>query len=335
MRCSRSPENGLRSADYALRARLARTGHAGCPAGCVVFDSSVIFTSLDAMIEGFLARLPYVVVGLIVLLVFFLAGRFLRATLRLAGDRTQLDPLLARLLGSLAALALSVLGLLIAAVIVFPTFRPGDLLAGLGITSVALGFAFKDILQNWLAGVFILWRRPFQIGDEIRTRDCEGSVEAINVRSTILRTYDGERLVVPNSDVYTHAVLVRTAGAHRRVRMTVGVGYLDSLDEARAVLKRVLAETKGVLENPGPWVYVSELAPSEVKFAIYFWTAPQQANVLEVSDRVTTGIKKALDDAGIDIPYPHTVVLFHDATGSRPGDRIESAPPAAAREQSS
>ena len=293
-----------------------------------MFDSSVIVTSIDAMVEGLFARLPYVVVGLIVWLAFFLAGRFVRATLRVAGDRTQLDPLLARLLGSLGSLTLSVLGLLIAAVIVFPTFRPGDLLAGLGITSVALGFAFKDILQNWLAGVFILWRRPFEIGDEIRTRDCEGRVEAINVRSTILRTYDGERLVVPNSDVYTHAVLVRTAGAHRRVRMTVGVGYGDSIEEARAVLHRVLADTEGVLDDPGPWVYVSELAPSEVKFAVYFWTAPEQANVLEVSDRVTAGIKKALDDAGIDIPYPHTVVLFHDATGSRPGDSTDASPAA-------
>ena len=240
--------------------------------------------------------------------------------MQLAGARTQLDPLLARLLGSLASVAMSALGLLIAAVVVFPTFRPGDLLAGLGITSVALGFAFKDILQNWLAGVFILWRRPFQIGDEIRTRDHEGRVEEINVRATVLRTFDGERLVVPNSDVYTNAVLVKTACTSRRVRITVGVGYLDDLEQARAVLRRVVEETEGVLRDPGPWVHVLELAPSEVKFAVYFWATPAQANVLAVTDRVVTGVKQALDEAGIDIPYPHRVVLFHDATGSRPGD---------------
>jgi small conductance mechanosensitive channel len=289
-----------------------------------LIDSAVILASIEAMIEGLLARFPYVVVGLIVWLLFFIAGRIVRGTMRLAGDRTQLDPLLARLLGSLASVALSILGLLIAAVVVFPTFRPGDLLAGLGITSVALGFAFKDILQNWLAGVFILWRRPFHIGDEIRTRDYEGRVESINVRSTILRTYAGERLVVPNSDVYTHAVLVRTACESRRVRFTVGVGYLDSLEEARAVLRRVLEETEGVLREPKPWVHVLELAASEVKFAVYFWVRPEQANALAVSDRVATRIKTALDDAGIDIPYPHTVVLFHDATGSRPGDRAHA-----------
>jgi small conductance mechanosensitive channel len=75
-----------------------------------------------------------------------------------------------------------------------------------------------------------------------------------------------------------------------------------------------------VLDDPGPWVYVGELAPSSVNFNVYFWTNSEQANVLAVSDRVATGIKLALDKAGIDIPYPHTVVLFHDATGTRKGD---------------
>jgi small-conductance mechanosensitive channel len=273
------------------------------------------------MAEAFLARLPYIAVGVLVWLVFYIAGRIVRGAFRLAGDRTRLDPILARLLGRLAALALSFLGLLIGAVVVFPTFRPGDLVAGLGITSIALGFAFKDILQNWLAGVFILWRRPFHIGDEIRTRDHEGKVEAINVRSTVIRTYDGERVIVPNAEVYTNPVLVKTACDSRRVRMTVGVGYLDGIDEARAVLRRVVEETEGVLRQPEPWVHVLELAPSDVRFAVYFWARPEQANVLAVSDRVITGIKKALDAAGIDIPYPHSVILFHDVTGDKPGDR--------------
>ena len=262
------------------------------------------------MLDAALARVPYVAVGAVVWLVFYIAGRTMRGALRLAGDRTQLDPLLARLLGSLASVGMGLLGLLVAAVVVFPTFRPGDLLAGVGITSIALGFAFKDILQNWLAGVFILWRRPFHVGDEIRTRDHEGRVEAINVRSTFLRTYDGERLVVPNSDVYTSAVLVRTACASRRVRVSVGIGYRDSIEHARGVLRRVLEETEGVLEEPGPWIHVVELAPSDVKFTIYFWTRPEQSNVLAVSDRVVTGVKQALDAAGIDIPYPHRVVLL-------------------------
>ena len=227
---------------------------------------------------------------------------------------------LADLLGRLASFVVIVLGLFVAAVVIFPAFKPGDLVTGLGITSVAIGFAFKDVLQNFFAGILILWRRPFVVGDQIRTKDYEGTVEEITVRSTRLKTYDGERAVLPNGDVYTNAILVRTAYDKRRIRFTVGIGYPDSIEEARETIKSVLRETEGVLADPGPWVYVTELAPSSVNFSVYFWVQSEQANVLEVSDRVATGIKLALDRAGIDMPFPHTVVLFHDATGSRGGD---------------
>jgi small-conductance mechanosensitive channel len=212
--------------------------------------------------------------------------------------------------------------LFVAAVVIFPAFKPGDLVTGLGITSVAIGFAFKDVLQNFFAGILILWRRPFIVGDQIRTREYEGTVEEITVRSTRLRTYDGERAVLPNGDVYTNAILVRTAYDKRRVKFTVGIGYPDSIEEARTTIKRVLNETEGVLPDPVPWVHVTELAPSSVNFTVYFWVHSEQAKVLEVSDRVATGIKQALDTAGIDMPFPHTVVLFHDATGTRDGDVV-------------
>jgi small-conductance mechanosensitive channel len=202
--------------------------------------------------------------------------------------------------------------------------QTGRFVAGFGITTVAIDFAFKDILQNFFAGILILWRRPFVVGDQIRTLDYEGTVEDINIRSTRLKTYDGERVVLPNDDVYTHAILVRTAYDKRRVRFTVGIGYPDSIEAARATIHRVLAATEGVMPDPGPWVYVAELAPSSVNFNIYFWVSSEQANVLRVSDAVATRIKLALDEAGIDMPFPHQVVLFHDATGTRQGD-IEQA----------
>ena len=104
------------------------------------------------------------------------------------------------------------------------------------------------------------------------------------------------------------------------MKFSVGIGYLDDIESGRKAFARVLQNTQGVLRDPGPWVYVSELAPSSVNFVVYFWVQAKQASVLEVSDRVATGIKYSLDEAGIDIPYPHTVVLFHDTTGTPDGD---------------
>ncbi len=284
------------------------------------FDAGIVWRTLAGLGESVLARVPYILIALLVFGGFLVAARVVRRVVRAAGQRTRLDVTLADLLGRLASFVLSVLGLFVAAVVIFPAFKPGDLVAGLGITSVAIGFAFKDVLQNFFAGVLILWRRPFVVGDQIKTKEYEGTVEEITVRSTRLKTYDGERAVLPNGDVYTSAILVRTAYDKRRVRFTVGIGYPDSIEEARGAIHRALRETEGVLGDPGPWVYVTELAPSSVNFTVYFWVESQQANVLAVSDRVATAVKLALDAAQIDMPFPHTVVLFHDATGSRDGD---------------
>jgi small-conductance mechanosensitive channel len=273
------------------------------------FDPDVVWQVFAQLGTRFLAHLPYLILGVIVFLVFVVVARILKRVLLMAGRRTRLDLTLADLLGRLTSAFTMVLGLFVAAVVIFPTFNPGDLIAGLGITTVVIGFAFKDVLQNFFAGILILWRRPFIVGDEIKVGNYEGTVEEITTRSTRVKTYDGERAVLPNGDVYTGAVLVRSAYGIRRVRISVGIGYKDSIERARSIIHQVLDQTEGVLHEPGPWVYVMELAPSSVNFNVFFWTNSRQANVLMLIDRVTSGIKLGLDEAGIDIPYPHTVVL--------------------------
>lgn len=272
------------------------------------FDPDIVWQVFSQLTRDLLARVPYLLLGLFTFLVFFIIARILKSILTTAGRRTRLDITLAELLARLASAATIILGLFVAAVVIFPTFKPGDLIAGLGITSVAIGFAFKDVLQNFFAGILILWRRPFIVGDEIKVREFEGTVEDITTRSTRVKTYDGERAVLPNGDVYTNAVLVRSAYQSRRVRLIVGIGYQDSIESARSVIHEVLSRTEGVLRNPEAWVYVSELAPSSVNFSVFFWTNPQQANMLATTDKVITQIKLRLDAAKIDIPYPHLVV---------------------------
>jgi small-conductance mechanosensitive channel len=268
--------------------------------------------------------------GLVVFLFFLIAARVVKSILITAGQKTRLDLTLADLLGRLASAFTIILGLFVAAVIIFPTFNPGDLIAGLGITSVAIGFAFKDVLQNFFAGILILWRRPFIVGDEIKVGSYEGTVEEITTRSTRVRTYDGERAVLPNGEVYTNAVLVRTAYKSRRIRVSVGIGYQDSIETARSVINDALNNTDGVLKEPGPSIVLAELAPSSVNFNIFFWTNSRQANVLAVLDRVYTAIKSALDEAGIDIPYPHRVVLKkatdNEQAGKPGGDEANRTP---------
>ncbi len=285
------------------------------------FSLDSLWDSIQGLATSFLHQIPYLVIGIVVFLLFLIAARIVSRALRETGARTRFPINVATILGRLVSSAITILGIFVAAVVVFPAFKAGDLVTGLGITSVAIGFAFKDILQNFFAGILILWRQPFVVGDQIRSHNFEGTVEEINMRSTRITTYDGERVILPNGDVYVNPIVVLTAYPHRRVKFSVGIGYPDSIEKAREVIHRVLKTTEGVLSAPSPAVYLTELAGSSVNFTVYFWVKAEQVNVLGVSDRVATGIKLSLDAGHIDMPYPHTVLLFHDQTGTREGDR--------------
>ncbi len=268
--------------------------------------------TIDGLVDEFYSRLPYIVLGIIVLVLFWLASVVTRQLILVAARRTRLDMTLSYLLSRLASLIVIVLGVFVAAVVVFPGFDPGDLIAGLGITSIVAGLAFKEVLQNFFAGILILWRRPFIVGDDITVLGFEGTVEEINVRSTRLRTFDGERAILPNSDVYTSAVVVSTAYPNRRLKFEVGIAYSADLEAARKVIADALARIDGVLKTPEPWVYLSELGSSSVNLKTYFWIDSQATGAPTIKDRVATSIKKALDEAEIEIPFPHRVVVFQD-----------------------
>lgn len=311
-----------------LRCWLQQPGNGVDTPPFTVNDGVTLFwQTIRNFLRGSVERLPYILVGALVFLLFWLVGKVLRSVInRVAVQSHAIDDMLANLISRIVGTLVTIIGFLAACVVIFPSFKPGDIIAGLGITSVAIGFAFKDILQNFFAGLLLLWRRPFRVGDQIRVNEFEGTVEEINMRSTRLKTYDGERAILPNGDVYTSSVLVRTAFPNRRLRLLIGIGYPDAIEEARRVIHGVLSRTAGVLPEPGPWVYVTELAPSSVNLTVYFWVESPQANALAVSDRVLTGIKLALDQSGIDMPYPHTVVLLEQQPE---GPAIRSRPPLA------
>ena len=266
------------------------------------------------MVRGFITQLPYIAIGLIVMSLFVIGGRLVSFAIHKLGGRTSLDATLTELAGRLAYTIVIILGVFVSAVVIFPTFAPGDLVAGLGITSVAVGFAFKEVLQNFFAGIMILWRRPFVVGDEIMINDFEGVVDRIDTRATRLRTYDGEKAVIPNADVYTSPMIVRTAYDARRLKFVVGVGYQDDIEEARETILGAVRGAEGVLDDPEPSAFVFELAGSSVNFNVYFWIDAKKGKQNAIYNRVATGIKYALDKAGIDMPYPHSVILFHDQT---------------------
>ena len=210
-------------------------------------DFSNALDTVRSMITGLIERLPLIIVGLIVFVIAWIFARLVGSLVQRATKQRKRHSNLALVLGRLTQSFMVFIGLLLALVVVFPSFTLGGLVEILGIGGVAIGFAFRDILQNFLAGILLLLTEPFKIGDQIIVNDYEGTVEEIQTRATFIRTYDNRQVVIPNGDLFTDSVMVNTAFARRRIEYDIGIGYGDDIDQAHQLIIDVLHETDGIL----------------------------------------------------------------------------------------
>lgn len=280
------------------------------------------WNKVGGLLDGFIILLPNILLAFVVFFIFFFAARWLKILVKRLTRRHQQARNLGMVLGRLAQGIVILIGLFVALSIVIPTFKAGDLVQLLGISGVAIGFAFRDILQNFLAGILILLTEPFQINDQIVFKDFEGTVENIQTRATTIRTYDGRRIVIPNSELFTNSVTVNTAFENRRLEYDVGIGYSDDIDEAKRLMLEAIHSVDGVLKDPAPDVLVMELAESSVNIRVRWWIKPpRRADSLDARDKILTAIKNKLTAHGIDLPFPTQQILFHDQTEETDGDR--------------
>lgn len=285
-------------------------------------DPAFVLSKVEAWVVGFQRLLPNIVVALVLFAVAFAIAWGVERSFRAWSDRHDRSNLGA-VLGSFVKWMIVIFGALLALTIVIPSLNPGDLFAGLGIGSVAIGFAFKDILQNWLAGLLILIQQPFKVGDQIVVNNYEGTVEWIETRATIIAQYDGRRAIIPNATVYSNAVTVNTARPTRRSQYDVGIGYGDDIPAAREAILAAIAAVPGIEADPKPEVLVWDLAGSSVNLRMRWWTESKRTNVVHVQAAVLEAVKVALDEAGIDMPFPTQVMLFHDQSEESDGIRGE------------
>lgn len=285
-------------------------------------NPGLIFDKIDAWLDGFFKLLPNIGVAIVVFIVFWFVAKGVGALVRRVAKGRDRDSL-GEVGGSLLRWALVIVGAMLAVTIIAPTITPGDLIAGLGISSVAIGFAFKDILQNMLAGVLILLRQPFEVGDQIVSGGHEGTVEKIETRATMIKTYDGRRVVIPNSDIYTDSVVVNTAFDTRRSQYDIGIGCNDDWEAARKIMEDTCAGIEGVESDPAPETIPIELGDFANVVRLRWWTKSDRANQIHTYGRVLQAVYKALDEEGIDMPYPTQVHLFHDQTEETDGDRAK------------
>lgn len=267
--------------------------------------------------QTFLDNLPGVLLSLLLRLllaallfgVTYLLTRWTqRVVRRLAGrrpgpGRETLARALSRLVGiggfTLAVIwLLAALGVDVAAIV-----------AALGLTSVALGFALKDTIEQAITGVFLLFQQPFRVGDVIQVGEVEGIVTDIAIRTTNLRTYDGLHVLVPNNKVYQSVIINKSVLPRRRFALNVGLAYGTDLAEAQRVIAAAVSGTAGVLNDPAPAVSFETFDASSIGAVVRYWFDQTQTDGLALKTAVTQAILSATAGAGIEIPYPIQTVI--------------------------
>lgn len=286
---------------------------------------AVLEVELQQMARGAVALLPSIAIAVVIVCITAVVARIaVRVSGRLT-SRAYIRNDLKALAATLTKLVVWVVGVLLVFTILVPGFTFGGMVAGLGIGALAIGFAFQDIFENFLAGVLIMLREKMQIGDAIEADGVEGTVEKITLRETHVRQFSGELTILPNSMIFKNAVEVVTDQAQRRFQIMVGVSYDADLAHTRQVIHDAVASVDGVVAEKGAEVYAREFGASSIDFLVRWWVDTRQSSLFVVQNDVVMAIKRALDDAEIEIPYPYVTHTFAEDVPMTRSERTAAA----------
>ncbi len=306
---------GMKTADYSellvkAKGQLSRQ----------ILDSGVAFSLLQNWIEfsikwlkgNSIAIAIKIISVIIILLIFRLIASLVKRLVKRTIGREESDysNLMGNFFVSISGKMVMILGILV--VISQLGIKVTPLLAGLGIVGFIAGFALQDVLSNFASGVMILIYQPFDIGDTIEVPDVSGYVQNMNLVSTIILTYDNQKLVVPNNKIWGNIIRNIHSEPTRRVDMSFGVSYETDLDKAETVLKNILDEHELVLSNPPPRIKLHTLNDSSMDYIVRPWTKTE--HYWEVYWDITRSVKKRFDKENISIPYPQQDI--HIKTGT-------------------
>lgn len=231
--------------------------------------------------------------------------------------KKNLDESITLLLNNMSNIVLILLGIYLA----FRQFGVNllPILGGLGVLGLAVGFAAQDILANFISGITLLIDRPFSIGDWIRSDNYEGRVRGLTLRTTRIRTRNNEHVSIPNKDLAGATVINLSRGGPLRIDAPLGVAYKTDIEQARQVLLKVAESFEEIITRPAPVVLVEALGDSSIDLLIRFWIDPDDISTYPaLRMRLLEAAKKALDNAGIEIPFPHMQLHIDGANGLQP-----------------
>jgi small conductance mechanosensitive channel len=275
-----------------------------------MWDLSPAWSGLKGLWRDVLRSLPLLFLGLLIMGLSvgagLLAARKARSMLR---HRIQ-----AHLLRNVMAGGIGVMVFLVGTYIVLRVSGLTQLaltvVGGTGLVGLAVGIAFRDITENFLASIFLSMQRPFETGDLVEVSGVTGFVQQLNVRTTILMALDGNLVQIPNASVYKSNLRNFTTNSNRRDHFDVGIGYDDSITEAQGIALHVLTEHPAVLSEPEPWVLADSLGKATVNLRVYFWINGREHSLAKVRSSLIRQLKRAFQKHGISMPDEAREVVF-------------------------
>ncbi|NCD19595.1 MAG: mechanosensitive ion channel [Actinobacteria bacterium] len=251
--------------------------------------------------------------GLLVLLVGFAVGLLAQFVLQRYWKWRRRSPSFASVFATLAKWTAVIIAAGAALTVAFPSVEPVNVLGGLGIVSIAAGIAFQQVLGNLFAGVILLTREPFRGGDQVAIGDVRGTIVRTNLRETEIRTFDGRRVIIPNSVIHDGVITVQTGYEKVRTSVDIGVAYGTDLEVARDLAVRTMTDVPGVVADPAPQALVTGLGAITIDIELRFWSGALRLETLETRDRVIQAILREFDAAGIEMPSPTSAVVVREA----------------------
>ncbi|WP_209400480.1 mechanosensitive ion channel family protein [Pseudozobellia sp. WGM2] len=280
---------------------------------------TTITESLVSFYDRFIEQLPGIGMGILIIILGLLLGSWLgRFARRRLSAKTD-DPLMSRFLGK----AIKYTSIVIAIMLALNAAGLGGIAAGIltaaGASAVVLGFAFKDIGENFIAGIILAFSRPFDVNDTVEIGSNFGKVKALEFRYTKLKTFDGKDVYIPNSDVLTEPVTNFTEDGFFRWDFVLGIAYEDNIEGAKKTVLEALRKEPGVIEDEEHenFVIEDELATSTVNLKVFFWvdTKDFRRMALITKGNVVRNVKEALEDAGYYMPADiHEIKLYGGET---------------------
>ncbi len=265
----------------------------------------IVTGKMESWAESVVSMMPNLFVALIVIVLFYLLARGARLVAKKLLNKFYAKDAINSLFSTIIYLVVLAIGLMVALNVLHLEQTVTSLLAGAGIIGLALGFAFQDISANFISGIFMAFRKPIKVGDIIETKNYMGVVEKIDLRVTILRTFQGLHVLIPNKEVFQTPVTNYTKTHERRIDLEVGVSYDADLEQVKEIALGAVNELPYLLPDKESNLFYKEFASSSINFVIQVWVKyPDEPGFLQARSDVIMSIKKAFDENGINIPFP-------------------------------